>query len=174
MEIDGWENIQDPPVLLIGIRSGAPFVWDAWTVGLQWWRRFGRERQLHGTVHDALMAIPGFRRYFLAMGVTDFDGRCGWTGCCGSKCFHSPSRCPGELPRLHCHSCRCRPRSGPGSCRQPSSTMPRSAPMTTITSSANTTRCKKAFSAGRMRWRASAHSPCSAESRYVEQLLAED
>ena len=42
MEIDGWENITEPPALLVGIHSGAPFVWDAWTVGVQWWRRFGR------------------------------------------------------------------------------------------------------------------------------------
>lgn len=69
MEIDGWENIRKPPTLLVGIHSGAPFVWDAWTVGLQWWRRFGPERTLHGTAHDALMAIPGFGRYFRAMGV---------------------------------------------------------------------------------------------------------
>ena len=27
MEIDGWENIGKPPALLIGIHSGAPFVW---------------------------------------------------------------------------------------------------------------------------------------------------
>jgi 1-acyl-sn-glycerol-3-phosphate acyltransferase len=69
MEIDGWENIPEPPALLIGIHSGAPFVWDAWTVGLQWWRQFGPERPLHGTAHDALMAIPGFGRYFRSMGV---------------------------------------------------------------------------------------------------------
>jgi 1-acyl-sn-glycerol-3-phosphate acyltransferase len=69
MEIDGWENIGEPPALLIGIHSGAPFVWDAWTVGLQWWRRFGPERPLHGTAHDALMAIPGIGRYFRSMGV---------------------------------------------------------------------------------------------------------
>ena len=41
MEIGGWERIPEPPVLLIGIHSGAPFVWDAWTVGVQWWRHFG-------------------------------------------------------------------------------------------------------------------------------------
>jgi hypothetical protein len=35
MEIEGWEHIPLPPVLLIGIHSGAPFVWDAWTVGVQ-------------------------------------------------------------------------------------------------------------------------------------------
>jgi 1-acyl-sn-glycerol-3-phosphate acyltransferase len=69
MEIDGWENVPDPPVLLVGIHSGAPFVWDAWTVGLQWWRRFGQDRPLHGTAHDALMAIPLIGRYFRSMGV---------------------------------------------------------------------------------------------------------
>src|ERR1700760_3181751 len=69
MEIDGWENVGDPPALLVGIHSGAPFVWDAWTVGLQWWRRFGQDRPLHGTAHDALMAIPLIGRYFRSMGV---------------------------------------------------------------------------------------------------------
>src|SRR6202007_823848 len=28
MEIAGWENVGDPPALLVGIHSGAPFVWD--------------------------------------------------------------------------------------------------------------------------------------------------
>jgi len=69
MEFDGWENLPDPPVLLVGIHSGAPFVWDAWTVGVQWWRRFGQDRPLHGTAHDALMAMPLIGRYFRAMGV---------------------------------------------------------------------------------------------------------
>lgn len=69
MEVDGWEKLPEPPALLIGIHSGAPFVWDAWTVGVQWWRRFGRERPLHGTAHDALMALPGVGGYFRRMGV---------------------------------------------------------------------------------------------------------
>jgi 1-acyl-sn-glycerol-3-phosphate acyltransferase len=69
MEMDGWDRLPDPPALLIGIHSGAPFVWDAWTVGVQWWRRFGGERQLHGTAHDALMAAPLIGGYFRKMGV---------------------------------------------------------------------------------------------------------
>ena len=69
MEIEGWEHIPPAPVLLVGIHSGAPFVWDAWTVGIQWWRRFGPERMLHGTAHDALMAAPGIGDYFRRMGV---------------------------------------------------------------------------------------------------------
>ncbi|MDX6728902.1 MAG: hypothetical protein QOK49_3707, partial [Baekduia sp.] len=64
MEIEGWEQLPDPPVLVVGIHSGAPFVWDAWTVGIQWWRRFGTERVLHGTAHDALMAAPVIGDYF--------------------------------------------------------------------------------------------------------------
>src|SRR5438045_7897577 len=69
MEIEGWENIPEPPALLVGIHSGAPFVWDAWTVGVQWWRHFGEERPLHGTAHDALMALPVVGGYFRRMGV---------------------------------------------------------------------------------------------------------
>jgi 1-acyl-sn-glycerol-3-phosphate acyltransferase len=69
MEMEGWERLPEPPALLIGIHSGAPFVWDAWTVGIQWWRHFGDERTLHGTAHDALMAAPGVGGYFRRMGV---------------------------------------------------------------------------------------------------------
>jgi 1-acyl-sn-glycerol-3-phosphate acyltransferase len=69
MEIEGWEKIPEPPVLLVGIHSGAPFVWDAWTVGVQWWRRHGDSRPLHGTAHDALMALPAVGGYFRRMGV---------------------------------------------------------------------------------------------------------
>jgi 1-acyl-sn-glycerol-3-phosphate acyltransferase len=69
MEIEGFEKLPEPPALLIGIHSGAPFVWDAWTVGIQWWRHFGPERRLHGTAHDALMAAPGIGDYFRKMGV---------------------------------------------------------------------------------------------------------
>jgi len=69
MDMGGWERLPKPPALLIGIHSGAPFVWDAWTVGIQWWRRFGTKRPLHGTAHDALMAAPLIGDYFRRMGV---------------------------------------------------------------------------------------------------------
>jgi 1-acyl-sn-glycerol-3-phosphate acyltransferase len=69
MEVEGWDNLPDPPALLIGIHSGGPFPWDAWTVGIQWWRHFGHERPLHGTAHDALMATPVVGTYFRRMGV---------------------------------------------------------------------------------------------------------
>jgi 1-acyl-sn-glycerol-3-phosphate acyltransferase len=74
MEVEGWEHIPPAPALLIGIHSGAPFVWDAWTVGVQWWRHFGRTRPLHGTAHDALMATPLLGSYFRKMGVLPAHG----------------------------------------------------------------------------------------------------
>jgi 1-acyl-sn-glycerol-3-phosphate acyltransferase len=69
LDVEGWERLPPPPALLVGIHSGAPFVWDAWTVGIKWWRHFGEERVLHGTAHDALMAAPGIGAYFRKMGV---------------------------------------------------------------------------------------------------------
>jgi 1-acyl-sn-glycerol-3-phosphate acyltransferase len=36
---------------------------------VQWWRRFGEDRPLHGTAHDALMAMPLLGGYFRRMGV---------------------------------------------------------------------------------------------------------
>jgi 1-acyl-sn-glycerol-3-phosphate acyltransferase len=69
MEMGGWEKLPEAPALLVGIHSGAPLVWDAWTVGVQWWRHFGRSRPLHGTAHDALMAFPVLGSYFRRMGV---------------------------------------------------------------------------------------------------------
>src|SRR5215216_3422357 len=69
MEVSGWERLPEPPALVVGIHSGAPFPWDAWTVGIQWWRRFGTDRPLHGTAHDALMAAPLIGSYFRKMGV---------------------------------------------------------------------------------------------------------
>jgi 1-acyl-sn-glycerol-3-phosphate acyltransferase len=69
MEMEGWDNLPEPPALLIGIHSGAPFVWDAWTIGAQWWRHFGDSRPLHGTAHDMLMATPLIGSYFRKMGV---------------------------------------------------------------------------------------------------------
>jgi 1-acyl-sn-glycerol-3-phosphate acyltransferase len=69
MEVEGWEKLPPPPALLVGIHSGAPLPWDAWTIGVQWWRHFGTDRPLHGTAHDALMAIPLLGAYFRRMGV---------------------------------------------------------------------------------------------------------
>lgn len=69
MEIDGWDEIPEAPVLVVGVHTGAPFVWDAWTVGAQWWRHFGEKRTLHGTAHDALMAFPIIGKVFRSMGV---------------------------------------------------------------------------------------------------------
>jgi 1-acyl-sn-glycerol-3-phosphate acyltransferase len=74
MEIGGWEKLPPPPALLIGIHSGAPLPWDAWTIGVQWWRHFGSDRPLHGTAHDALMAMPVLGSYFRRMGVLPAAG----------------------------------------------------------------------------------------------------
>jgi 1-acyl-sn-glycerol-3-phosphate acyltransferase len=69
MEVAGWDRIPESPALVVGIHAGAPFPWDAWAVGIQWWRHFGADRPLYGTAHDALMAFPVIGAYFRKMGV---------------------------------------------------------------------------------------------------------
>ncbi len=64
VEVDGWERLPDEPSLLVGVHSGGSLTMDAWTFVHAWWRRFGRERILHGTAHDVLMAAPGLGDYF--------------------------------------------------------------------------------------------------------------
>jgi 1-acyl-sn-glycerol-3-phosphate acyltransferase len=69
MEIEGWDLLPAEPTLLIGVHSGGSLTMDAWTLCFQWYRRFGRERILHGTAHDVLMAAPGLGDYFRGCGV---------------------------------------------------------------------------------------------------------
>ncbi|MEW5735709.1 MAG: lysophospholipid acyltransferase family protein [Thermodesulfobacteriota bacterium] len=69
VEMDGWENLPQAPSLLAGIHSGTWLTMDAWTLCAQWWRHFGPDRILHGTAHDALMAMPVLGGYFRKVGV---------------------------------------------------------------------------------------------------------
>jgi len=69
VEIEGWERLPARPSLLIGGHSGGALTMDAWTVVWSWWRRFGKQRILHGTAHDALMNLPGLGAYFRRSGV---------------------------------------------------------------------------------------------------------
>lgn len=65
----GWERIPDGACLFIGIHSGTWLTMDAWSLVFSWWRKFGTSRVLHGTAHDALMAMPGIGPFFRKVGV---------------------------------------------------------------------------------------------------------
>lgn len=69
VEMTGWERLPGRTSLLAGIHSGTWLTMDAWTLCAMWWRKFGQERILHGTAHDALMAFPGIGGYFRKVGV---------------------------------------------------------------------------------------------------------
>ena len=69
VENSGWERLPDGPCLLIGIHSGTWLTMDAWSLAFSWWRQFGTTRLLHGTAHDALMAMPVIGPFFRKIGV---------------------------------------------------------------------------------------------------------
>ncbi len=69
VETTGWELLPKGPCLLVGIHSGTWLTMDAWSLVFSWWRQFGETRLLHGTAHDALMAMPGIGPFFRKVGV---------------------------------------------------------------------------------------------------------
>lgn len=69
MDTEGWHRLPDPPALVVGVHAAGIFPVDAWMFGLTWYRRFGEQRLMHGTAHDALMATPIVGTYFRKMGV---------------------------------------------------------------------------------------------------------
>jgi 1-acyl-sn-glycerol-3-phosphate acyltransferase len=69
MEIDGWDRLPEPPVMLIGIHASGMLPIDAYAFGYQWFRKFGSDRVAHGTAHDFLMAMPGIGHYLKAIGT---------------------------------------------------------------------------------------------------------
>lgn len=68
-ETTGWERLPDSASMLIGIHSGTWLTMDAWTFCFDWYRHFRGRRVLHGTAHDALMAMPGIGTYFRNLSV---------------------------------------------------------------------------------------------------------
>ena len=69
MDTEGWHRLPDPPALIVGVHAAGIFPVDAWMFGLHWFRRFGEQRIMHGTAHEALMATPVVGTYFRKMGV---------------------------------------------------------------------------------------------------------
>ncbi len=61
-------NLRWPLAMPLTVRR-TPWSRTARTVSLQWYRRFGDRRILHGTAHDVLMATPGLGEYFRAGGT---------------------------------------------------------------------------------------------------------
>ena len=69
LEMSGWERLPAEPSLLIGVHSGGSLTMDAWTLCHHWWRHFGKQRILHGTAHDGLIAAPGLGDYMRLAGT---------------------------------------------------------------------------------------------------------
>lgn len=69
VETHGWDRLPEEASLLIGIHSGTWLTMDAWALVFDWWRHFETSRTLHGTAHDALMAMPVLGPFFKKVGV---------------------------------------------------------------------------------------------------------
>ncbi len=75
LESSGWERLPAAPTLVISVHAGVTLTMDAWSFVLEWWRRFGPQRVLHGTSHDVLLALPGLGDLFRHGGVIPASAR---------------------------------------------------------------------------------------------------
>ncbi len=69
LEVEGWENLPDAPVLLVANHSGGTTIPDVWGLMIAWIRRFGVDRTVHALAHDMVFSLPPVARFFGELGV---------------------------------------------------------------------------------------------------------
>ena len=58
LDVQGWEALPPPPVLLVSNHSGGTIIPDAWGFMTAWYDRFGTGRVLHPLAHELILSNP--------------------------------------------------------------------------------------------------------------------
>ena len=58
LDVHGWENVPDSPVLFVSNHSGGTLIPDAWGFMTAWYDRFGTGRVLHPLAHEIILSNP--------------------------------------------------------------------------------------------------------------------
>lgn len=58
LDVQGWERLPPPPVLLVSNHSGGTVIPDAWGFLTAWYDRFGTDRVLHPLAHEIILSNP--------------------------------------------------------------------------------------------------------------------
>jgi 1-acyl-sn-glycerol-3-phosphate acyltransferase len=69
VDAQGWENLPEPPVLLVSNHSGGTLILDAWGLWYAWNHHFGSDRIVHALGHNLLFSNPAIGRAFAHMGI---------------------------------------------------------------------------------------------------------
>jgi 1-acyl-sn-glycerol-3-phosphate acyltransferase len=58
VEVAGWHNIPEAPVMFVSNHSGGSLFLDSWGLLYAWYTHFGTERSIHPAVHEMLLGNP--------------------------------------------------------------------------------------------------------------------
>jgi 1-acyl-sn-glycerol-3-phosphate acyltransferase len=69
LDVQGWEHLPPPPVVLVSNHSGGTIIPDVWGFAIAWYRRFGRARPIRPAAHEMILSNRITGRYFSDRGV---------------------------------------------------------------------------------------------------------
>jgi 1-acyl-sn-glycerol-3-phosphate acyltransferase len=69
LDVQGWENLPDHPVMLISNHSGGTTIPDVWGFAYAWVKRFGTSRICHALAHELVFSSRTTSSFFSRLGV---------------------------------------------------------------------------------------------------------
>jgi 1-acyl-sn-glycerol-3-phosphate acyltransferase len=69
VEVRGFENVPDAPVMVVSNHSGGTTIPDVWGFLIAWYRVFGVRRPIHPIAHELILGTETTARFFARRGV---------------------------------------------------------------------------------------------------------
>ena len=69
VDVKGWENVPDAPVMIVSNHSGGTTIPDVWGFLSAWYQNYGVHRPLHPMAHEIILSTRLTGEYFARRGV---------------------------------------------------------------------------------------------------------
>lgn len=69
VDVQGWSNVPDSPVMVVSNHSGGTTIPDVWGFLAAWYQNFGVHRPLHPMAHEVILSTQATGEFFARRGV---------------------------------------------------------------------------------------------------------
>ena len=69
VDVQGWQNVPGPPVMIVSNHSGGTSIPDVWGFLSGWYQNFGVHRPIHPLAHELILSTQLTGEYFARRGV---------------------------------------------------------------------------------------------------------